>query len=132
MNIDGIIMLPKIITSSENLAEEFKELLSSVEAKKEKGIVYFFKSQKAIPRVKGQSDILYIGKTDQTLNRRYFKYASKLASNRSGDFYKYIINNFGGLSLGYIKTDTPKADENRYFKEYCKNFLEYPPKSKVG
>jgi hypothetical protein len=132
MDIDGIIMLPKIITSSENLIEEFKELFSSDEAKQDKGIVYFFKSQKAIPRVKGESDILYIGKTKQTLNSRYLTHATKLATNRSGNFYKYIIENFGGISLGYIRTDTPKITESLYFKEYCNNFLEYPPKSKVG
>ncbi|WP_434950576.1 hypothetical protein ACRWQL_13850 [Shewanella sp. HL-SH4] len=132
MDIDEIIMLPKVITSAEDLVNEFKELLGSYEAKQDKGVVYFFRSQEPIPRVKGQSDILYIGKTDQTLNRRYFKYAAKLASNRSGNFYKYIINNFGGISLGYIKTDNPKVTEAHYFKEYYDNFLEYPPKSKVG
>jgi hypothetical protein len=132
MDIDDIIMLPKIITSSENLINEFKELLSSDEAKEDKGVVYFFISQKPIPRVKGQSNILYIGKTNKTLNQRYFRYATKLASNRSGDFYKYIINNFGGVSLGYIKTANPKATEAHYFKEYRDFFLEYPPKSKVG
>ena len=99
MEIEELIMLPKIITTTENLVDEFKELLGSDEAKQDKKIVYFFKSQQPIPRVKGQSDILYIGKTVQTLNKRYFKYAEKLASNRSGNFYKYIINNFGGFLL---------------------------------
>jgi hypothetical protein len=132
MDIDGIIMLPKIITSYDDLAHELKELLSSDEAKKDKSIVYFFKSVKPIPRVKGESDILYIGRTEQSLNKRYSKYSDKLASNRSGKFYKYIVDNFGGISLGYIKTKTLKSTEADYFKRYCDNFLEYPPKSKVG
>ena len=132
MDINEIIVLPKVITNSDDLASEFRELLSSDEAKKDKGIVYFFKSQKPVPRVKGESDILYIGKTKQSLNKRYFRYSDKLASNRSGKFYRYIIENYGGISLGYIKVDDPKNSEAKFFKEYCNTYLEYPPKSKVG
>lgn len=132
MDIDGICMLPKTIISSKNLAAEFKELFGSDEAKKDKCVVYFFISHKPIPRVKGESNILYIGKTNQSLNQRYFRHADKLASNRNGEFYKHIIDTYGGISVGYITTDNPKTTEAKYFKKYCEYFLEYPPKSKVG
>ncbi|MGL1077529.1 hypothetical protein ACSTLI_08045 [Vibrio parahaemolyticus] len=132
MELNEIIMLPKVITSSYDLAGSFKELFGSDEAKKAKGVVYFFRSQKPIPRVRGESDILYIGKTKQTIHQRYFRYSDKLASKRSGDFYRYIIDNFGGISLGYIKVDDPKQSEKSYFKQYYNSFLEFPPKSKVG
>ena len=132
MDIDKIIMLHKIIKSSTNLTDEFKELFGSDEAKQAKNVVYFFKSQKPIPRVKDKSDILYIGKTNQSLHKRYYRYSKKLASNRNGNFYRYIIENFGGLSIGYIKVDDPKSSEAEYFKKYYDSFLEYPPKSKVG
>ena len=132
MKIDNIKMISKNITSIDNLASEFKELFGSEEAKKDSGIVYFFLSKNPIPRVRGESNILYIGKTNQSLNKRYFRYSDKLASNRSGDFYKYIIEEFGGISIGYLSTDKPKALEAEYFKEYCDLHLEYPPKSKVG
>jgi hypothetical protein len=131
MDINGIIMLPKKITSSVNLTDEFRELFSSAEAKEE-SIVYFFKSLKPVPRIKGQSDILYIGQSEKSLHSRYFPYARKLASNRNGDFYAYIIKEFGGISLGYVKTDTPTLTEKEYFNEYRKAYVENPPKSKVG
>jgi len=132
MNIDGIIMLPKKITSLDDLANNFKELFGSEEARKDYGIVYFFMSEIPIPRVRGESNILYIGKTNLTLSARYLRYSDKLASNRSGKFYTHIINNYGGISLGYLITDNPKDVEARYFKKYCETYLEYPPKSKVG
>lgn len=132
METEIIRMLSKKITSSNNLAADFEDLFGSEEARADKGIVYFFMSQMPIPRVRGESRILYIGKTKQSLNKRYFQYSNKLASNRSGKFYKHIIDNFGGLSLGYIVSDNPKATEAEYFKKYYDEHLEYPPKSKVG
>ncbi|MFT4928903.1 MAG: hypothetical protein ACI8WB_005023 [Phenylobacterium sp.] len=132
MYIDGIKMLPKTITSSGHLATDFKELFSSEEAREAKGVVYFFMSEKPIPRVRGESNILYIGKTSQSLHKRYFRYCNKLASRASGKFYEYIVKNYGGISLGYLVSDNPKVMEAEYFKKYHKAYLEYPPKSKVG
>ncbi len=132
MHIDNIILLPKKITTTNNLTAEFQELLNTSEAKSYKRIVYFFLSEKPISRVKGESNILYIGKTTESLNKRYFRYAKNLASNRSGEFYKHIINSYGGLSLGLITAENPKNIEAMYFKKYYDCYLEYPPKSKVG
>ena len=131
MKIDGIIMLSKRIKNIENLENEFRELFNSDEAKV-KNVVYFFMSEIPVPRVLGESNILYIGKTEQTIRRRYLQHSDKLANNRSGRFYKHIINNYGGLKMGYIETDTPKETEKKYFDQYCEEYLEFPPKSKVG
>lgn len=132
MNVEGMIKLPRKIVSSSGLAEEFKSVFNSDEAKLHKNIVYFFMTEKPIPRVKGESNILYIGKTKQSLRQRYLRYSNKLASNRNGVFYKHIIDNFGAISIGYLITDNPKDLESKFFKDYCDKFLEYPPKSKVG
>lgn len=132
MEIENIRMLSKRIMSADNLTNEFKELFGSDEAKKDKNIVYFLKSNKPLPRVKGESDILYIGSTTQNLYRRYFSYSATLASGCNEVFYKYIISNFGGLCLGYITCSDPKATEAAYFKKYYNQYLEYPPKSKIG
>ncbi len=131
MEIEGITILSKTITSSVDLNSEFKELFCTQDAKTEKGIVYFFMSIRAIPRVNGESNILYIGQTIGSLGDRYPN-PEVLASNSDGKFYKYIIDNYGGLSVGYIKSDSPKITESEYFKKYFDYHLEYPPKSKVG
>jgi len=131
MDINQITMLSKRITTSDNLGHEFRELFSSPEANI-KGVVYFFMSEIPIPRVSGESNILYIGKTKQTINKRYSQYSDKLASNRSGMFYKHIIENYGGIKMGYLRTDTPRETEREFFSKYCETHLEFPPKSKVG
>lgn len=132
MDIDEIQILPKTIVSSDDLEEGFRELFGSAKARKAKGVVYFFMSEKPIPRVRGESKILYIGKTKQSISARYLRYSNKLAQKRSGAFYRHILNNYGGISLGYLEVDNPKETESMYFKKYCDTHLEYPPKSKVG
>ena len=132
MVFNNIKMLPKTITDTNDLEGAFRELLSSPEASNVKGIVYFFRSVQPVPRLRGESDILYIGKTTQTIKARYFQYAKHLASGSNGSFYRYIIDNYGGLRLGYIPVDNPKEMEKSYFKTYRSTYLENPPKSKVG
>ncbi len=82
--------------------------------------------------MRGESNILYIGKTSQNLRQRYLQYSENLASKSSGKFYNYILKNYGAISFGYIITRTPKESEAMFFKQYLNRYLEYPPKSKVG
>jgi len=131
MKIDGLVMLSHEITTTDDLTNGFKELFNSPEAKL-KGVVYFFMSKEPIPRVIGESKILYIGKTKQTIRQRYFQYASHLATGKNGQFYKHIIKHYGGLQMRYICADEPREKENALFKEYYEIYLEFPPKSKVG
>ena len=131
MNIDGLVILSQEITSTEDLTSGFQELFNSPEAKV-KGVVYFFMSKKPVPRVFGESNILYIGKTKQTIRQRYFQYSSHLATGKNEQFYKHIIKYYGGLQMGYICSDEPREKENELFKEYYEEYLEFPPKSKVG
>lgn len=132
MKIDGLVELSIKINSTSNLANQFKSVFGSEVAKKHKGIVYFFMTKKPIPRVKGESNILYIGKTENSLSQRYFQHSEKLATGQNGDFYKYIIDTYGEISFGVVRTSTPKELESHFFKEYFNTYLEYPPKSKVG
>jgi len=132
MVIKDIKMLSKTITTTENLTNEFKELFNSPEAKNTQSVVYFFMSEIPITRVNGKSNILYIGKTIQTIKKRYFKYSEHLANSKNGVFYKHIIKNYGGLKMGYIVTNTPRETEREFFNKYCQTYLEFPPKSKIG
>ena len=132
MQIDNLIMIPEKITPGMDLTNGFKLLLGSETAKKHKGIVYFIFSEKSIPRTKGFSNILYIGKTNQNLYQRYFRYAVNLASNQSGCFYQHILDNYGSITIGFVLAEDPKLSESNYFQMYYENHLEYPPKSKAG
>ena len=132
MPYEGLYYLPHKISSSENAEQEFRLAFSSKESDEHKGIVYFFLSEKPVPRVLGESRILYIGKSNASLRSRYFRYSNKLFTNRSGKFYSHIIESYGAISFGYFLSADPKVDERKYFREYLDKHLEYPPKSKLG
>jgi len=132
MPYEGLYYLPHKISSSENAEQEFRLAFSSKESGEHEGIVYFFLSEKPIPRVLGESRILYIGKSNTSLRSRYFRYSKKLFTNRSGKFYSHIIESYGAISFGYFLSADPKVDERKYFREYLDKHLEYPPKSKLG
>lgn len=124
--------LPNKITDAENIEAGFKLAFSSNESKEDKGVVYFFFSENPIPRTSGESRILYIGKTEHSLHTRHYRNSKRMSSGRSGDFYKYIVKNYGQISIGYFKSENPREDEAEQFKKYIKSHLEYPPKSKLG
>lgn len=115
-----------------DLGAKFQALFSSDTARCAKGVVYFFLSERPVPRVKGESRVLYIGKTNSSLYKRYFRYANKLASGRSGKFYEHIVDRFGPIRIGYLASATPDQLERELFNKYVIEHLEYPPKSKVG
>jgi hypothetical protein len=122
----------EISGGGEGLGAKFQAVFSSDSAKSAKGVVYFFLSERPVPRVKGESRILYIGKTNGSLHKRYFRYAGKLAAGRSGEFYGHIVGRFGPIRIGYLESATPDQLEREFFKKYVREHLEYPPKSKVG
>ncbi|WP_223455727.1 MULTISPECIES: hypothetical protein [unclassified Pseudomonas] len=124
--------LPHKISCSKSIENEFKIAFSSEESKRAKGIVYFFLSEKPIPRVSGESRILYIGKTSTSLHSRYYRHSRALSSNKNGAFYSHIIEKYGPITFGYFFSEDPRIDEHKYFSEYYERHLEHPPKSKVG
>jgi hypothetical protein len=133
---EQITMLSKTITSSGPLTDielmnEFKALFKTPEART-RSIVYFIMSIEPIPRLFGTTNILYMGQTQNDIFDRYHRYSGHLASNSTGEFYKHIIKNYGGLKMGFIETETPKATEKEYFKKFFKTHKDYPPKSRVG
>ena len=133
LNLDDLEYLPgEIHRDGDALDVQFRALFGSPAARSAKGVVYFFLSQEPVPRVLGESRVLYIGKTTTTLYKRYFQHAQLLASSRSGKFYQHIVEKFGVITIGYFRSATPSADERLLFNRYIAEHLEYPPKSKVG
>jgi hypothetical protein len=120
------------ITNHEELEAGFKEIFRTEQARNAKHGVYFILSLRAFPRLNGESKILYIGSTQRTVYARYSGSAKSLSSSFNGDFYRFIIKNFGGIQWGFIAAEDPKKAEKKYFKEYCSEHFEFPPKSKVG
>lgn len=108
--------------------EQFTTILNSEEAKSIKNVIYFFRSEKPIPRVNGENNILYIGKTKNTLQSRYLPSKSfDIECLVFEKFYSYVIKQYGGISIEIRQTNDNKKEECDELQKYRTQHLEYPP-----
>lgn len=118
-------------THSEDFVEQFKMLFSTEKACNQKGIIYIWSSKNKIPRVKGKSSILYIGKTKTSLKERHYQYASIEGDSYNWPRYQYIIEEYGPITVSFKTVGTDdrnlKRLEASFLKRYFEEHLEYPP-----
>lgn len=110
--------------TKEEFISQFKELLSLTKA--HKGVVYIWLAENPIPRLKGESPVIYIGKTLGNFHNRYI---SKI-TNETNEYwgrYEYIISTFGKISIEIYKTENPNKTENNFLFQYHQKHLELPP-----
>jgi uncharacterized HAD superfamily protein len=128
--LESFVSIPEKIC---NVTEEsFRKTYASDEAKRKSNIVYLWRCEKNIQRLKGESNILYIGQTKHSFSRRYLPHA-KLHANSQANILKFnhIIDNYGSISISiceYSKFgDTLQEAEGQLLWWYFQNHLEYPP-----
>ena len=99
-NLDGEITAQ----TSEDFVEQWKNIFSSPLAKNHKALVYIWSTSLGIPRLRGESNIVYIGQTELSLYGRLHKYAKLEGSNTNLNWnrYKYIIKKIIYSCRGYI------------------------------
>ena len=122
--------LPDSIKS--HTLQQFRQVFSSQEARDAKNVLYVFVCEKKIPRVKGKSNIIYIGKTKQTLRKRYMQYVVAFYSGENSPLYRYIITHYGGIEIAYKPFGTAeslKQAETELLNDYYKLYKEYPPRN---
>ena len=103
---------------------------------KNKG-TYVIRADKSISRIKGQSDIIYIGQGKiqsriQQLLRSYLPINFRNYSNKhtAREAFERILNETElELEFSYVVVDTEevKEIESRLLKLYCKDHIEPPP-----
>ena len=124
-------VLPDVIEtykSIEDYKREFQQLFSSQQAKVSK-VIYAFICEKKIPRVKGESNIIYIGQTKQSLQERYWPHPVCYYIELP------VIECYGPVSLAYLVIDDAqslKEAELDLLKDYYELHLENPPKNAQG
>jgi len=114
-------------TTAEDLKAQFQNLLKSKIGREYHSIVYQWRTQKPIPRLYGESPIIYIGKTKNSLFIRHHGYAKLEASGSNWRRYEYIIKNYGSIIFECAKCEYPKKIEKELINEYFQNHLEVPP-----
>jgi hypothetical protein len=112
--------------------EQFKAVYGSKEAANAKQVVYFLMSEKPIPRLIGESRIIYIGITKNSFKTRRFKDAKVHATSRANNLkYSAIIKEYGSVSVKVCDFrkygETLEEAEGQFLWWYFQNHCEYPP-----
>ena len=110
--------------NKEEFIAQFRHLLSG--AKSRKNIVYIWQTVQGLPRLRGESPIIYIGKTVQSLYSRYSRYI-KADTEEYWERYLYIMENFGPISIHVYESSDASFTENIFLYQYHKKHLELPP-----
>lgn len=129
-NFDLFRTLPEVIDSTE--LTTFQRVFGNETAGEQKNIVYVFRASNPIPRMKGESDIIYIGETKGSFKQRYLKNAPKFATSLANRMkYEHIISHYGPIRITIAKYDsfgeTSEQAEEQLLWWYFQNHLELPP-----
>jgi hypothetical protein len=93
------------------------------------GVVYILKTERPIPRIKGASEVLYIGETKHDVWSRYY------AEEDANDFwsvYSHSLENYGAIYLDVYQTSNNKVTEKKFLQQYYQTYLELPPINSRG
>lgn len=128
--IDKFDVLDQKIDSIE--ADTFRRVFSCQKASETKNILYIYRAQSPIPRLKGESDIVYIGQTKRTLKQRYFDHADILASSKANRLkFEHILSKYGSIQISISPFnyfgDSLLSAEGQLLWWYFQNHCEYPP-----
>ena len=119
-------------TNREEYSSQFETLLKSEPYKSTERILYFFKTKKPFRRIKGESNILYIGMSKKSFSSRY--YPSKAFNLEMGffdTFYKHAIKLYGSITIEVVPVEDAKYSEWKALSDYFKSHLEYPPRNRA-
>jgi len=122
--------LPERITSVDE--ETFKRVYGDDSAGIEKNIIYILRTEKPIPRLKGESDIVYIGQTKGTFRQRYLVSAGLHATSPANRMkYEHILSHYGPIRITLAPYerygDSLLKAEGQFLWWYFQNHCEYPP-----
>ena len=110
---------------------QFQQLFDCSEARNASNVLYAFVCERKIPRVKSESNVVYIGQTKQNLRARYLKYAEAFCSGVNSPLYNYVITHYGGIRIAYRTIDSTnlKQLETELLSDYYKLHKEVPPRN---
>ena len=93
------------------------------------GVVYILKTELPIPRLKGVSDILYIGETKHDIWSRYY---AEQDANKFWSVFSHALDNYGAICINVYQTSNNKITEKVFLQQYYQSYLELPPLNRKG
>lgn len=112
---------------SATFIEQFKAVCSCDVAVNNRSICYVWYAEKDICRLKGKSNIIYIGKTINTFQQRHYQYAKLEGSGLNWEKYSHIIDTYGKIKMACCSVDDPRKLERDMLLRYVQEHLELPP-----
>ncbi|WP_447928642.1 hypothetical protein [Vreelandella sp. EE27] len=128
--ISGFETLPGTI--DEVTMDAFQAVYGSPEASRTKGIVYVFLSAQPIPRLMGESRVIYIGQTKRSFRKRYLQHSKLHASSKANKLkFEAIVSNYGPITIAISSFEKFGSSlleaEGQLLWWYFQNHAEYPP-----
>lgn len=115
---------------SEDKEEFIKQYRLSLEQTKGiNGVVYVFKSERKVPRLKGFSNILYVGETKHDV---WSRYSVKNDTNNFWHVYQFAVINYGAITIDVYVSDNHKETEKNFLEQYFQEHKELPPINRKG
>lgn len=99
------------------------------ESKGINGVVYVLKTESPIPRLKGSSNILYIGETKHDVWSRYYVEDD---TNEFWPVYSHCISDYGPISVDVYSSSNHKMTERNFLRQYYEAHKELPPMNRKG
>lgn len=123
--------------SPNQFIDDWRRVFGCNDANKDNNVVYIWKTEDDIPRLRGKSNIIYIGKTSSTISGRHCGYAKiEAEGERNKPRYKHILEKYGHISIYLTHFSTVgedlKSAEQRLLASYFSHHLEYPPLNRMG
>ena len=118
------------VETGQEFADQFRRMFTSKDASAAVNVVYTWRTGDSIPRLRGKSDIIYIGKTKSSLRQRHGRYAAVEGSDLNWKRYEHILKTYGPIWVEYknvAKNVDLREEEKRVLREYFCRHLEYPP-----
>lgn len=114
-----------------NEIEIFKQQYraSLKETKGINGVVYVFRTEKVVPRLKGYSNIIYIGETKYDA---WSRYTVKNDVNAYWPVYSHIVDLYGPIYIDVYMSNDHKVTERRFLSQYHHEYKELPPLNRKG
>ena len=112
----------------EEFEKQFYQFLSQPKCKDIRNIIYSWEVENPIPRVNGESKVIYIGQSKRSFNERYSGSKDfKIEADYFNRFYRHAISKYGPISISIESSENPKMAEWEQLMNYREKHLEYPP-----
>ncbi len=119
--------VPIASTDKEEFITQYRQCLE--QTKGVTGVTYVYRSENPVSRLKGVSNILYIGETQYDVWERY---SVARDTENFWHVYEHTVNTYGAMFIDVYVTENHKQTEKCFLNNYFQEHKELPPMNRRG